>query len=47
MTKENHHFTNPDPPPPIFGSWKKLYSIVLINLLVLIALFYLFTEAFE
>jgi hypothetical protein len=27
--------------------WKKLYAIVIINLVVLIILFYLFTAAFE
>jgi len=36
-----------DPPPPILGSWKKLYSLVLLNLVVLIVIFYLFTKAFE
>lgn len=32
---------------PIFSSWKKLYSIVLINLVVLIILFYIFTKVFS
>jgi hypothetical protein len=36
-----------DPPPPISGSWKKLYSLVIMHLAVLVALFYLFTKAFE
>lgn len=34
-------------PPPILGSWKRLYALVLFNLAALIALFYLFTKWFE
>lgn len=33
--------------PPFLGSWKKIYSLVLIELIILIALFYLFTKAFS
>jgi len=33
--------------PPILGSWKKIYFGVLLNLVVLIALFYFFSEAFK
>jgi hypothetical protein len=33
-------------PPPIGGSWTTLYTVVLLNLAVLIVLFYLFTRAF-
>ncbi|MGD0038709.1 MAG: hypothetical protein ABSC53_15595 [Bacteroidota bacterium] len=33
--------------PPILGSWKKIYLVVLLNLLVLIILFYSFSEAFK
>jgi hypothetical protein len=33
--------------PPILGSWKKIYLVVLINLLVLIILFYSFSESFK
>jgi len=33
--------------PPILSSWNRLYLIVLLNLALLIALFYLFTKAFE
>jgi len=32
--------------PPVGGSWKLLYATVLINLAVLVVLFYLFTRAF-
>lgn len=34
-------------PPPIGGSWRVLYAIVLVNLLLLILLFYAFTKAFQ
>jgi len=33
--------------PPIFSSWKRLYTVVLLNLALLIVLFYLFTKAFD
>lgn len=32
---------------PIFSTWNRLYAFVLLNLAVLIILFYLFTKAFE
>jgi len=36
-----------DEKPPIFKSWKRLYAFVLMQLTVLIILFYIFTKAFE
>jgi hypothetical protein len=33
-------------PPPFGGSWRVLYAAVLLNLAVLVLLFYLFTRAF-
>ena len=39
--------TDDEEPPPILGSWKRLYALVLLNLALLIALFYLFTKWFE
>ncbi|HEV2763780.1 MAG TPA: hypothetical protein VGV38_12435 [Pyrinomonadaceae bacterium] len=33
-------------PPPFGGSWTRLYALVLVNLCVLVLLFYLFTKAF-
>ncbi len=33
--------------PPILSSWKQLYTLVLLNLALLIVLFYLFTKAFD
>ena len=33
--------------PPFFSSWRSLYVLVLVNLVVLIALFYAFMKAFE
>lgn len=35
------------PPPPIGKSWPRLYAAVLINLAVLVALFYAFTRYFS
>jgi hypothetical protein len=33
--------------PPLVSSWRNLYVLVLVNLVVLIALFYMFMKAFE
>lgn len=33
--------------PPFVSSWRTLYVLVLVNLVVLIALFYVFMKAFE
>ncbi len=33
--------------PPLVSSWGRLYALVLVNLAVLIAVFYAFTKAFE
>jgi hypothetical protein len=34
-------------PPPILGTWRRLYAAVIIYLAVLIVLFYVFTRAFN
>jgi hypothetical protein len=34
-------------PPPILGTWRRLYTAVLVYLAVLIVLFYVFTRAFD
>lgn len=33
--------------PPLLSSWNRLYTVVLLNLALLILLFYLFTKAFD
>jgi len=33
--------------PPFLSSWKRLYSIVFLNLVILVLLFYLFTKIFS
>lgn len=33
--------------PPLLSSWNRLYMLVLLNLALLIVLFYLFTKAFD
>ncbi len=48
MKKRHDKDIQSDPDkPPIFKSWGRLYAAVLVNLAILIALFYLFTKAFE
>ena len=37
----------PEPPPPILKSWPRLYAAVLINLALLVAVFYAFTRFFS
>ena len=45
MTPEN--FENPaDDAPPVLGSWRNLYALVLILHVILIVLFYLFSQAY-
>jgi hypothetical protein len=46
MTDERRPPGDDEEPPPIGGSWRALYAIVLLNLAVLIALFYVFTRTF-
>jgi hypothetical protein len=36
----------PDEPPPILGSWPRVYAFVLCYLAVVITLFYAFTRYF-
>jgi len=36
-----------DDRPPIFGTWPRLYAAVLVNLVLLVTLFYLFARAFR
>jgi hypothetical protein len=36
----------PDEPPPILGTWKRVYTFVLIYLACVIAVFYWFTRHF-
>jgi hypothetical protein len=36
----------PDEQPPFGRSWTTLYAVVLLNLALLVVLFYLFTRAF-
>ncbi|HVR44178.1 MAG TPA: hypothetical protein VMS56_12130 [Thermoanaerobaculia bacterium] len=37
----------PEEPPPIGGSWRRLYSVVLIALAVEVVILYWFTRAFS
>ena len=36
-----------DEPPPVLGSWPKVYRLILIYLVALIALFFAFTAAYR
>jgi hypothetical protein len=47
MTDETHEHLPGEEPPPFGGSWKTLYTVVLVNLAALAALFYLFTRYFR
>ena len=38
---------SPEEPPPFGGSWRALYAVVAATLALLIALFAVFTKAFE
>ena len=45
MTDEMRKHSETEEPPPVGGSWKTLYAVVLLNLAALVVLFYLFTRA--
>ncbi|HEX8719069.1 MAG TPA: hypothetical protein VF736_00375 [Pyrinomonadaceae bacterium] len=47
MADETQRPPDTEEPPPVGGSWKTLYAAVLVNLLVLVALFYFFTRYFS
>jgi hypothetical protein len=47
MRDTDRNETRREEPPPVGGSWKTLYAVVLANLAVLVVLFYLFTRAFR
>ena len=34
-------------PPPIGRTWNRLYAAVILNLVLLVAIFYAFTKAFQ
>lgn len=36
-----------DEPPPFGQTWRTLYAIVIVNLIILTTLFYIFTRAFS
>jgi hypothetical protein len=36
-----------DEPPPFLGTWKRVYTVVVVYLACVITLFYLFTKSFE
>ena len=38
---------DPDGPPPFLGTWRRVYTAILIYLGLLIAGFYLFTQAYR
>ncbi|MBV8858351.1 MAG: hypothetical protein JOZ02_15570 [Acidobacteria bacterium] len=46
MRDETHEPETREEPPPFGGSWRTLYAVLLVNLAVLTALFYLFTRYF-
>ncbi len=45
MTPENTD-TSTDETPPVLGSWRNLYAFVLVLHVLLIVLFYLFSQAY-
>lgn len=46
MTDQRNDGAGPEPAPPILGSWRNLYTAVLLALAAEVVLFYLFTRAF-
>lgn len=48
-TRDDHSDSMPpvEGAPPILGSWRRLYALVLGELVILILLMFLFRKAFE
>ena len=46
MTPNDTKHDTREEPPPILSTWKRLYGFVLLNLVILIVLFYAFTRYF-
>ena len=42
-----HIRSGEDEPPPILGSWRRIYIIILLYLAVLVVAFYVFARAFD
>ena len=38
---------DPEEPPPILGTWRRVYTVVIGWILLLMTLFYLFTKAWN
>ena len=47
LTEDNDLERDDEGKPPLVSSWRNLYILVLLNLVVLIAVFYAFMKAFE
>ena len=43
----NRSADSAEDPPPVFGSWRRLYFLVLLNLVVLVSLFFIFSRSFK
>ena len=41
------HGRLPDEPPPFLGTWRRVYTAIVLYLAALIAVFYLFTRAYS
>ena len=42
-----HRGEPPDEPPPFLGTWRRLYTVVILYLAAIILVFYLFTAAYR
>jgi len=48
MNKESNIIKNKEEsPPPFLGRWRNVYGLVLVNLAMMVVLFYIFTKVFE
>jgi hypothetical protein len=46
MRDVGHEQSEREEPPPFGGSWRRLYAVVLLTLVVLVTLFDIFTRYF-
>ena len=40
------HLTQPEEPPPVLGTWRRLYALVIGWLFLLVVVFYLFARRY-
>jgi len=46
VTDDGRKSPESDEAPPFLGSWRRIYAVVILNIAILLVLFFLFSRAF-